>query len=445
MEKTQHEHCLVLALTYSDETPEGRDGARMFAYADVQAFMGRLRAAARRQAKRKRWNLVPVLRFLVAGEQGDRNGRCHWHMILYSNFEVTALGEVRGRYGVLTRLADMLTIGKRKKRLHWSMWPFGFVTVQEPDQGGMNYVLSYCLKDQFTGEKSQDTMREAKAENFATGLFRMSKRPAIGEAWLYSKMEALDAMRAVLPAVELRIPDFHGYYVPSGAFREKTLWALVALNRRVVWATGAPAPQWPSLLASCREREADLEILNGPQTDEEEDPLEVEIERRRSQAAGESARRDFARRCGAAVACDWCLGFLTEAALAERGIERFEDEAGVWQYRSTPGRASLAERTCWMTRERRSARSVPRIPNPRGVVHGPLSRGVIVRNKPPAPLSSLRAVGAGGVVELAQRQRPVLARGTVRQVARCLLSVRSARAAECPRCRLCAAPHDWGA
>lgn len=343
-EKTQHAHCLVIALTYSDETEIGRQGARMFAYADVRAFFARLRAAARRYAEAERLNEVPVIRFLCAGEQGDRNGRCHWHMIVYSNVDLMKLGTFEGRFGRVTKRADMMTVGKRKRRLNWSLWPYGFVTLQEPDQGGMNYVLSYCLKDQFTGEKSEGTMREAKSERFATGLFRMSKRPAIGEAWLYSKMEALDAKGAVLPAVELRIPDFHGYYVPSGSFREKTLWALVALNRRVVWATGAPAPQWPSLLASCRENEADLEILNGPQTDEEEDPLEVEFGRRRSQAAGESARRDFARRCGSAVACDWCLGFLTEAALAERGIERFEDEAGGWQYRSAPGRASLAER-----------------------------------------------------------------------------------------------------
>lgn len=343
-EKAMNSHALVVALTYSDETEIGRQGARMFCYADVRDFLKRCRSAARYLAEKEGWNVKPSIRFLCAGEQGDRNGRCHWHMVIFTNFDLTRLGTVSGRYGVIERSEDMLTVGKRKRRLNWSLWPLGFVTFQEPDQGGMNYVLSYCLKDQFTGEKSLDTMREANAENFATGLFRMSKRPAIGEAWLYSKMAELDRKGAVLPRLELRVPGFHGYYVPSGSFREKTLWALVALNRRVVWATGAPAPQWPSLLASCRENEADLEILNGPQTDEEEDPLEVEVERRRSQAAGESARRDFARRCGAAVACDWCLGFLSEAALAQRGLERFEDEAGVWQYRSAPGRASLAER-----------------------------------------------------------------------------------------------------
>lgn len=262
-EKAENSHAVCVTLTYADDTQERRDAAAMFAYADIKLFLGALRAAARREAKRSNWNVVPSIRFLCAGEQGDRNGRCHWHMIIYSNFDLTRLGKFRLRGKLVSHRRDIETVGKRKRRLNWTLWPHGFMTVQQPDQKAMSYVLSYCLKDQFTDEKSVGTMREAKSENFATGLFRMSKRPAIGESWLMRKLEGLESSGAVLPSLQLSIPDFGGYWHPNGLFREKLLWGLVALNQRALWATGANAPQWSSLLASCAENETDMEILNG--------------------------------------------------------------------------------------------------------------------------------------------------------------------------------------
>lgn len=343
-EKTDHQFCLVLALTYSDETQEGRDGARMFQYRDISGFVKRLRSAAAYDFKKTGRNEKPILRFLCAGEQGDRNGRCHWHMVIYSNFDLTKIGTIRGRYGILSDRADMLTVGKQKRRLNWEkIWPFGFVTFQEPDQGGMNYVLSYCLKDQFTAEKSRDTMRQAKSENFATGLFRMSKRPAIGEAYLYRKLSELSEKNSVLPSLNIKVPDFHGHWQPSGAFREKLLWGLVAANVRAQWATGANAPQWRALLASCKDNETDLKVLNYGEEKEEELSFERELEIRKAQTAGEHARRELVRQCGKSVACDWCLGFLSEADLLERGLARHENAEGVWEYTSTTGE-TLAQR-----------------------------------------------------------------------------------------------------
>lgn len=331
-EKTDFEHVLCVALTYSDETEHSRQGAQMFCYADVRAFMARLRSAARRDFKKRRLDTKPVLRFLCAGEQGDRFGRCHWHLILYSNFPVWRLGEVKLRKKVLTELEPMLTRGKKKRRLHWSMWsdgvtPTGFVTFQEPDEGGMNYVLSYCLKDQFTEEKSKDTMREAKSENFATGLFRMSKRPAIGEAWLYRKLEELASKRAVLPSLNLRVPDLYGYWQPSGLMRERLLWGLVALNKRIVWATGANAPQWASLLASCKDNEKDLEVLINEKEEEEEFHEQLAERARRVRLDHrEHERARIVKRCGREVPCESCLAHLSAGELDEIGLVRYYDE-----------------------------------------------------------------------------------------------------------------------
>jgi hypothetical protein len=238
----------------------------------------------------------------------------------------------------------MLTVGKRKRRLNWSLWPYGFVTLQEPDQGGMAYVLSYCLKDQFTEEKSKGTMREAQAENFATGLFRMSKRPAIGENFLMRKMEALEASGAVLPALNIKVPDFGGYWQPSGTFRKKLLWCLVALNKRILWATGADAPQWPALLASCADNPPDLEILNGTVQEKTEEHSAASLERSARFNAGEQRTRETRRKCGSSVPCVACLNNASEAELHLEGFGRYEEADGYARYFSLPGWPDLDAR-----------------------------------------------------------------------------------------------------
>lgn len=328
-EKSMHKHTLCLALTYDDSTQENRDAARMFCYLDVRLFLARLRDTAWRAEKIKakaanRRPVRPLIRFLCAGEQGSRNGRAHWHLILYGDVDFRDLGTVHGRYGLMTDHSQMMTVGKRKRRLNWSLWPQGYVTFQEPDQGGMAYVLAYCLKDQFTGEKSRDTMREAKAENFATGLFRMSKRPSIGHNWLMQKLAALDETHSVLPSLQLHVPDMSGYWHPNGSFREKLLWTLVALNQRAVWATGADAPQWSALLASCRDNPKDMEILNGKE-EEEGRGIEQEFDFRSREYLDGKDRRNTVNRCANLLPCTDCLHHISDARLAALGVARICD------------------------------------------------------------------------------------------------------------------------
>jgi hypothetical protein len=343
-EKAVYPYAACVTLTYSDETQHGRDGAAMFAYADIRLFLAFLRRSAAYEAKKCHWNVKPLVRFLCAGEQGDRNGRCHWHLILFTNFDLSRIGKFTLNGKQISDRRDMLTIGKRKRRLNWTLWKHGFMTLQEPDQAGMAYVLSYCLKDQFTVDKSKGTMREARAENFATGLFRMSKRPAIGEEWLYRKLETLLEKGSVLPSVKLKIPDMSGYWHPTGSFMEKLLWGLVALNKRILWATGANAPQWPALLASCADNETYLKVLNGSPKEQDEESFELEYAKRQRFLADEKRRAKTRRVCGADVACDECLHHVPSASLGGFGLERYEDENGWWQYRSTPGYLAIGER-----------------------------------------------------------------------------------------------------
>ena len=332
-EKAMWNHTLCLALTYNDETQENRDAAAMFAYSDVRAFLNRLRSACRDEAKRQKWNgPLPQIAFLCAGEQGSRNGRCHWHLIIYSDMDIRRLGEVSGKHGPITDPEKMLSVGKRKLRLHWSLWatdnqPKGFVTFQQPDQGGMNYVLSYCLKDQFTEEKSAGTSRHAKAENFATGLFRMSKRPAIGERWIIQKMERLLAVNSVLPSLQIKIPDFRGFWFPTGSARKRVLWHLKAVANLVSWRSGQEPPQWAGLISQLQDNPSDMEILLGQEI--EEDPVadETRLSLDQRERAYQIRLVETRSQCGGKFICEACCHQLSDEALQAIGIVRHYDEA----------------------------------------------------------------------------------------------------------------------
>ena len=218
MEKASWPHSICLTLSYDDTTQANRDAASMFQYLDVRLFLARVRSAVSEQSPSGR------IRFLIAGEQGERNGRCHWHVILFSSVDLVSLGQKTGfktgSVGVqnLTERSDVISVGKQKRRINWSLWGHGFVLFQEPDVGAMHYVLSYVLKDQFTPEKSVGSMRQTNVENFATGLFRMSKRPSIGEQWLYEKFSRLDDSGSVLPSLNMTVPGVSGFYHPSARY-----------------------------------------------------------------------------------------------------------------------------------------------------------------------------------------------------------------------------------
>jgi hypothetical protein len=346
-ENTQWKHSVCVSLTYDDAAPGGYEAARFFAYHDVRAFVQRITSALRRIDR----NLC--VRFICAGEQGSRNGRCHWHLILWSNFDLRMLGEVtyqqatypiRGlRKGMrLTQPGDMMTEGKNKRRLHWSLWardgvPLGFVTFGKADVDGAHYVVSYCLKDQFTFEKSEGTGREAKSEDFATGLFRMSKRPAIGEAWLMQKLAALAEKRAVLSNTHLLVPGLPPgrYWYPSGTLRKKLLTGLRAINDQRRQDGLGDAPQWPGLLASCQDNPSDLEILLDVKEIEQDDYEEpgLAIERKARWRAGEETRAKQARfRRDFAAICDPCLEGEGRRVRALR-----DATAGGWFFQTADG------------------------------------------------------------------------------------------------------------
>lgn len=337
MEKTLHKHCLVIGMTYSDDTQHTRDGAAMFRYADVREFMDRLRKAVRVVDDTAR------IRFMVAGEQGDRGGRCHWHAVIFSNADPVSVGVkqrmIDGRRQVCTRRSDLMTLDKVEVRVNWSIWPHGYVTFQDADEGGIRYALSYSLKDQFTGEKSRGTGRFEKSENFATGLFRVSKSPAIGEPFVWALFESWFERGVVPVSLNFKVPGLSGFYHPSGRFRKLILLSLYSLNKRILWATGADAPQWSSLVGSINpDFTSDLECLTNGKAPSESAPewgridpdnftdigTQIDLAGREVAERGTIAR--FQRECGGETPCKWCLLQSDAEALAAYGLETYYDD-----------------------------------------------------------------------------------------------------------------------
>ena len=322
MEKHTSPHCVIVALTYDEETQENRDAARMFRYKDVSDFLGRVRAALRYQQRRRGTNDRVWLRFIAAGEQGDRNGRCHWHLILYSSHPLTAVGEIRDKYRVVTDPSLMWSTLEKERRLHWSLWGKGFVTLQEPDVGGFHYVLSYALKDQFTVQKSVRAARIATAENFATGLFRQSRQPGIGHQWMGDRLSRYLARGAVPPSLDITVPDLGGYLHPFGIFRKFYLRRLHDLNEQIKEATGAEAPQWQVLRSTLSTSPYCLAVLDGEKSEAEEWDEFLDAERLVLRVKGAERERQQRREtCERERPCYLCSSGLSYQELEALGLE----------------------------------------------------------------------------------------------------------------------------
>jgi len=257
-EKATMGNALVLMLSYPNN-PDGTlpDSARAFRYKDVQDFMKRLR-----KAYGKHYQISPKgeISYIVAGELGSETKRVHWHMILFSKRSLHPLGEWSSLRGEPMSGPKITHKGWNQ---NWSIWSdhYGYVCPQVPDQGGVAYVLKYAMKDQFNLVNAEGTQRFTKCERHAAGMFRMSKKPAIGWRYLQQQIDRWEERGSVPPDLLVKIPDYSGYWWPRGAFRKAALKALHDVNLTINEECGRDAPQWNTLLASLAAREADQQLL----------------------------------------------------------------------------------------------------------------------------------------------------------------------------------------
>jgi hypothetical protein len=350
------EFTYCLNLTYRDN-PDGTKppAARAFKYRDVQLFLKRLRKAAA-----KEYGKGVEIRYIIAGERGSQRNRVHWHMILYASHDLFRLGKW---YDFVfkaidkPRPAQILPSGRRKLPMdHWDLWPHGHVTTDTASQQSIAYVLKYCIKDMFNVVKSAGTPRISKAENDGAGMFRMSKEPPIGWRFMFAKLARLSATLSVPPSVEIKVPGYSGYWWPRGRAREEYLTGLRSINELCRQEKGRDAPGWSSLIASVSENQKDMELLNGPETQDQDEEY-AEFLRRMAEGQREleahqhhGQNRD---RCGRTRVCAGCFAVLSDeerhdlkewqallkqqASLHRRGKRKLKPDAVFrWENRPNP-------------------------------------------------------------------------------------------------------------
>lgn len=317
-EKAVSPYCYAVTLTYADDTQARRDGAEAFRYSDVRLFLAGIRADIKR-----RTGAVGALRFICAGERGSDRGRVHWHIVLFADFDLLDLGEWHMRGRPFT--GDKLSSRNRKVRLNWSLWPHGFSQFEEPDDNGMAYCLKYALKDQFSVKRSAGTARIAKAENYASSYFRMSKAPAIGHAWLWGHLQGLVARGWLPVSLNIKVPNYWGFWWLAGQVR---LDVLRYLRLECDHMERTPS-QLSAFVASLSEN--DLAVWHGEEVEDEEDEgyEAVAASRKRALIARENAqrveRRATRRKCGGFTPCAACLDAI--GAVEKQDAARYAEAA----------------------------------------------------------------------------------------------------------------------
>jgi len=339
---------LVLGLTYRN-LPNGQKpiGAKHFVYADVQKFIKRLR-----EAYFVHYGVRGEVRYIVCGEQGDQKGRVHYHMVLFTNRPLGVLGKWTD---LQHNPVDEMPL---ETNVIWSMWREGMVYIQRPDQGGMEYALKYCAKDQFNVVNSKGTARESRAENYGASFFRMSKQPPIGAPFLYEQIERYRELEVVPTSLNVSVPDYKGYWFPTGKLREHYLDALFEINEQHKAKHGRDTYQWNALVGSVSENnEKDWEGLIYGQIEETEPDYKRQakgIQDRAETRRKAAAALYTVKRCGGILPCDNCLGTLgpkNHKSLVDEYNQRHEE----WAQRLNDGDLDTALfEEWWLTRFRPS-------------------------------------------------------------------------------------------
>lgn len=164
---------LALTLTYEGDRVE----AGFLYYKHVQDMLKRLRKAGFQ------------VRYMCAGEYGEKKGRAHWHIILFFK----------------DRGPDLAV----DTRVSWEFWPYGLVYAQNANYEGFRYLLKYTLKQAHNhGQKK---------------VLRLSKYPPIGAAYFQDLAERM--VDAQLP---MHSPEYAFMHVrektADGRWRPRKFW-----------------------------------------------------------------------------------------------------------------------------------------------------------------------------------------------------------------------------
>lgn len=291
-EKAMSGETLVIRLSYRNN-PDGSKpvGAMAFNYADVQVFLKRLR-----ETYFEEYQARGEIRYLSCGERGEKFDRVHYHIVLFSKYPMSELGKWVNAY-------DEKDKGYRTdKDLIWSMWDHGHVRCQVPDQGGIYYALKYAFADQFNSVKSKGTRRFTQSTDNSASHFRQSRKPPVGFTWLEQKINSWEDRLIVPSDLNLKPPEYKGFWYPSGKMREYLIHRLYEINQKCRQQLGRDAAAWDALLASVMSQEKEWEYLQYGEVKEEEEPL-----RNRYEWTDGKGWQTIKEKCGGWAVCSNCF------------------------------------------------------------------------------------------------------------------------------------------
>lgn len=164
-EAQMHKENDFITLTYA---PEHVPNPATLIYRHFQLFMRRTRKALKPKK----------IRFYMAGEYGEQNGRPHFHAIIFGH-------SFTGK-SPLGKSAKGFTLWHSQQLAQ--LWPFGHVSTGEVNFDTAAYVARYVMK-KVTGDLATEHYTKTDP---GTGeiylqqpeLSRMSLRPGLGKNWL---------------------------------------------------------------------------------------------------------------------------------------------------------------------------------------------------------------------------------------------------------------------
>lgn len=187
-EASLHKSNSFITLTYNDDNLPSDGGLWKI---DFQRFMKRLR-----QKVTRTYGKDVLIRFFHCGEYGSKNGRPHYHAIIFGfDFPDKVLWKItpRGDYVYRSKLLE-------------SVWKYGFSTIGEVTFESCAYVARYITK-KIKGDK------ELAKEHYGNRIpeyTTMSRKPGIGQGWFQKyHREVYPVDRVVLRGREMKPPRYY--------------------------------------------------------------------------------------------------------------------------------------------------------------------------------------------------------------------------------------------
>jgi hypothetical protein len=149
-----HQENSFITLTFDDESLIKRK-TNSLKVRDFQLFMKRLRKKYNKQ-----------IRFFHCGEYGEKNGRPHYHALLFGhNFDDRKLFKSKGQTQLFT--SDSLS----------DLWRYGFSTIGNVTFESASYTARYVMK------KHKGPLPSPKGEGISDEYCTMSRNPGLGYSW----------------------------------------------------------------------------------------------------------------------------------------------------------------------------------------------------------------------------------------------------------------------